>query len=137
MRLVLTICCAALLTALAGCETFRWGMFRRDEGPAAGPVPTKKVPDPTLLVGQKVVDSTGEPPRTTSVRRIVYDVAGKVLHDTIFYSSYRGEPTVIRVGTKPRPQTDTATTTTTTTTTTTATTATTTKKPPPRTTSQP
>src|SRR5204862_1627658 len=51
----------------------------------SGPVPTKKVPDPSLLAGQKVVDSTGEPPRTTSVRRIVYDADGKVLHDTVFY----------------------------------------------------
>ena len=99
----------------------------------SGPTPTKKVPDPTLLVGQKVVDSTGEPPRTTSVRRIVYDTAGNVIHDTVFYSSYRGEPTVIRVGTKPRPQTAT----TTTMTTTTATTTTTPKKPPSRTTTQP
>ena len=99
----------------------------------AGPVPTKKTPDRTLLVGQKVVDAIGEPPRTTSVRRIVYDADGKVIHDTVFYSSYRGEPTMIRVGTKPRPKTET----TTTTTSTTATTTTTAKKPPARTTTQP
>jgi vancomycin resistance protein YoaR len=99
----------------------------------AGPIPTKKVPDPSLLVGQKVVDETGEPPRTTSVRRIVYDVDGKVLHDTVFYSSYRAEPRVIRIGTKKRPKTETTTTTTTTGTTTTGTTTTT----PKRTTTQP
>jgi vancomycin resistance protein YoaR len=100
----------------------------------AGPTPTKKVPDPSLLVGQKVVEQTGEPPRTTSVRRIVYDAAGKVLHDTVFYSSYRGEPTVVRVGTKKRPKPSTTTGTTTTgTTTATATTTTT----PKRTTTQP
>jgi len=99
----------------------------------AGPTPTKKVPDPSLLAGQKVVEQTGEPPRTTSVHRLVYDANGKLIHDTVFYSSYRGEPTVIRVGTKPRP--DQTETTTTTSATTTTTTTTTTKKPPTKTTS--
>jgi len=103
---------------------------------ASGRIPVKKVPDPTLPFGRKVVESTGEPPRTTSVRRRVYDADGKLLHDTTFYSSYRGEPTVIRVGTKGKPKTETSTTTTTTTTTPTATT-TTPKKPPPKTTTQP
>jgi vancomycin resistance protein YoaR len=95
----------------------------------AGPTPTKKVPDPTLLVGQKVVEQTGEPPRTTSVRRIVYDASGKVLHDTVFYSSYRGEPTLVRVGTKKRKKPQTTTTGTTTSITTTTATTTTPKKP--------
>jgi vancomycin resistance protein YoaR len=96
----------------------------------AGPIPTKKVPDPTLLPGKQVVEETGEPPRTTSVRRIVYDAGGKVLHDTVFYSSYRAEPRVIRVGPKKHPKPETTTTTTTTTTATT----TTTPKPKPTTT---
>jgi vancomycin resistance protein YoaR len=97
----------------------------------SGRIPIKRVPDPTLPVGRKTVESTGEPPRTTSVRRRVYDADGKLLHDTTFYSSYRGEATVIRVGTKkkPKPPTDTTTTTTTTTATTTTT--------PKKTTTQP
>jgi vancomycin resistance protein YoaR len=99
----------------------------------AGKTPVKKVSDPTLLAGRQVVEESGEPPRTTSVRRIVYDASGKVLHDTVFYSSYVGEPAVIRVGTKPNPQT----TTTTTTETTTTTTTTAPKKPPAKTTTQP
>src|SRR5205085_341068 len=36
-----------------------------------GPAPTKKIPDATLLAGQHVVEQTGEPPRKTSVRRLV------------------------------------------------------------------
>jgi vancomycin resistance protein YoaR len=68
-----------------------------------GPPPTKRVSDPTLFVGQRVVDETGEPSRSTSVRRRVYDANGKLLYDTTFYSSYRGEATVVRAGTKPRP----------------------------------
>ena len=96
-----------------------------------GPVPTKSVSDPTLLVGQKVVEETGEPPRKTSVHRTVYSATGKLLYDTVFYSSYVGEPTVVRVGTKPRPVvTPSTTTTTTTTTATTTTTSTTTPKKP-------
>jgi vancomycin resistance protein YoaR len=100
-----------------------------------GPTPTKKLPDPSMYVGQKVVEETGGPPRKTSVHRKVYSAAGKLLYDTVFYSSYVGEPTVIRVGTKPRPETTTTTTTTTSTTTTstTATTTTTPKKPPTKT----
>jgi len=121
---------SSLTVALYGTPAHRRVVSETRPLVVAGRIPTKKVRDPTLLVGQKVVDSTGEPPRTTSVRRIVYDADGKVLHDTVFYSSYRGEPTVIRVGTKPKPQTETTTTTTSTTTTTT----TTAKKPPARTT---
>jgi hypothetical protein len=94
-----------------------------------GPVPTERVPDPALFVGQKAVEETGSPPRRTSVHRTVYSASGKLLYDTVFYSSYVGEPTVIQVGTKPRPET-TTTTTTTTSTTTTTTTTTSPKKPP-------
>jgi len=121
---------SSLTVALYGTPAHRRVVSETRPLVVAGRIPTKKVRDPTLLVGQKVVDSTGEPPRTTSVRRIVYDADGKVLHDTVVYSSYCGEPTVIRVGTKPKPQTETTTTTTSTTTTTT----TTAKKPPARTT---
>jgi vancomycin resistance protein YoaR len=95
-----------------------------------GAVPTKSVPDPALLVGQKVVEETGEPPRKTSVHRTVYSATGKLLYDTVFYSSYVGEPTVVRVGTKPRPVVTTTPATTTTATTTTTTSTTTTPKKP-------
>jgi vancomycin resistance protein YoaR len=124
---------SSLTVALYGTPVHRRVVSETAPLVVAGKTPTKKVPDPSLLVGQKVVDETGEPPRTTSVHRLVYDADGKLLHDSVFYSSYRGEPTVIRVGTKKKPTE----TTTTTTTTTTSTTTTTPKKPPPRTTTQP
>jgi vancomycin resistance protein YoaR len=95
-----------------------------------GPIPTKRVSDPALYVGQQSVEETGSPPRKTSVHRLVYDASGKLLYDTVFYSSYVGEPTVIDVGTKPRPQTTTTTATTTTTTTSTTTTSPKTKTQP-------
>ncbi|MBD0330759.1 MAG: VanW family protein [Thermoleophilia bacterium] len=97
--------------------------------------PVRRVRDPSLAAGETVVEDSGEPARSTSVRRRVYDAAGKLLSDTTWSSYYRSEPAVIRVGTKnPKPKTTTATTTTTTTTstakTTTAATTTTTRTQP-------
>ncbi len=115
-----------------------------------GPTPVTRVGDPALYVGETVTDSVGSPPRSTSVRRLVYSRSGKLLHNDLWSSYYRGELTVLRVGTKPRPKpkpasaqpkapTTTATTTTTTTPTTTeavpttTTPATTTTQPTPTT----
>jgi vancomycin resistance protein YoaR len=121
---------SSLTVALYGTAVHRRVVSETRPLVVTGPPPTKRIPDPSLLVGERVVEETGEPPRSTSVRRRVYDANGKLLYDTTFYSSYRGEPTVIRVGTKPRPDqeptktkpkkpgTTTSTTTTTTTTTT-------------------
>ena len=72
---------------------------------AIGAVPIKKVDDPTLPKGKKVIDpdQTFSQPTATSVHRVVYDTKGKVLYDSVWYSSYRGEPKLVRVGTKPKP----------------------------------
>ncbi|MDQ2966857.1 MAG: VanW family protein [Actinomycetota bacterium] len=91
-----------------------------------GPPPVRKIKDPSLFVGQTVVEEPGSSALSTSNERKVYDTDGKLLFDTRFYSSYRGEMKVIRVGTKPRPADETGTTTTGTTTTTTTTKKTTT-----------
>jgi hypothetical protein len=69
-----------------------------------GPVPETITKDPTLLVGHKVVDEQGSPPLSTSVNRKVYDADGKLLYDNTWYSSYVGEKSIIRVGTKPKPK---------------------------------
>ena len=61
----------------------------------------RRVPDPTLEKGKSVVDEYGQPARSTSVSRKVYDADGAVLHEDTWYSSYRSEPKVVRVGTKP------------------------------------
>jgi vancomycin resistance protein YoaR len=68
-----------------------------------GPAPVERVPDASLYVGQTVVEETGVAPQSTSVERKVYAPGGKLLYDNTWYSSYRGEPRVIHVGTKPRP----------------------------------
>jgi len=70
-----------------------------------GPPPIKKILDPDLYKGETVVQESGEPSRSTSVRRLVYAPAGKLLYDNTWYSSYRGEPRVVEVGTKPRAKT--------------------------------
>jgi vancomycin resistance protein YoaR len=69
-----------------------------------GAVPQVVTKDPDLLVGEKVVDVQGTPPMSTSVTRKVYDSDGKLLYDNTWYSSYVGEKTEIRVGTKPKPK---------------------------------
>jgi vancomycin resistance protein YoaR len=88
-------------------------------------VDLQRVRDPTLPVGKTFVEQIGEPARSTSVRRRVYAASGKLLSDDTWSSSYRSQPTVIRVGTKKKPKPKPATTTTTTTTSTTSTTTTT------------
>jgi len=69
-----------------------------------GKVPWKRIDDDTMFKGQKVVEQWGAPPRSTSVTRRVYKPDGTLLYDTTWHSYYVGEPTVVRLGTKPRPK---------------------------------
>ena len=69
-----------------------------------GPVPVKRLEDPSMLKGKTETVTVGTPPRRTSVQRKVYLENGTLLHDNAWSSSYVGEPTVIRVGTKPKPK---------------------------------
>src|SRR5205814_8816034 len=71
---------------------------------AHGAIPETAQYDPSLPAGERVVEQAGEPARTTSVHRRVYAVDGKLLYDSTFYSSYRAEPTLVRVGTHPLPK---------------------------------
>jgi vancomycin resistance protein YoaR len=65
-----------------------------------GGVPVKRISDPTLEKGKTVIDQPGSPSRSTSVTRKVYSPTGKLMYDATWYSSYRGEYQVVRVGTK-------------------------------------
>jgi len=69
-----------------------------------GKVPWQRIDDDTMFKGQKVVEQWGAPPRSTSVTRRVYRPDGKLLYDSTWHSYYVGEPTVVRIGTKPRPK---------------------------------
>jgi vancomycin resistance protein YoaR len=64
------------------------------------PAPVIRIVDKSLQPGEVVVDEAGAPARATSVRRHVYDAGGKLMYDTTWYSSYRSEAEVIRVGPK-------------------------------------
>jgi vancomycin resistance protein YoaR len=64
------------------------------------PPPVEKTVDATLKPGQVVVDDPGVPAQATSVERKVYAQDGKLLSDQTWYSSYRAEPKVVRVGPK-------------------------------------
>ena len=69
-----------------------------------GHAPLDRVPDPALFVGQTSVEESGTAPQSTSVERKVYNAAGALLYENTWYSSYRGEPRIVHVGTKPRPE---------------------------------
>lgn len=69
-----------------------------------GKVPWKRIDDATMFKGEKLVEQYGTPPRSTSVRRRVFAPDGKLMYDTTWRSYYVGEPTVVRIGTKPRPK---------------------------------
>jgi vancomycin resistance protein YoaR len=85
---------------IAGTPTGR--RVASEAGPltVTGPVPIKRVPDPTLPVGERTVEEEGAPPRSVTVTRTVYNADGSVLYDEVWRTNYRGEKRVVRVGTK-------------------------------------
>jgi vancomycin resistance protein YoaR len=109
---------SSLVVALFGTPTHRRVETQTAPLVETAPAPLKRVRDPSLRAGKRVVEDAGQPGRSTSVRRLVYSASGKLLSDTTWSSSYRAEPGVVRVGTKKPPKTTTTTGTTTTTTTT-------------------
>jgi vancomycin resistance protein YoaR len=69
-----------------------------------GKVPWKRIDDASMFKGEKNVEQYGTPPRSTSVRRRVFAPDGTLMYDTTWRSYYVGEPTIVRIGTKPRPK---------------------------------
>ena len=68
-----------------------------------GPPQTEREPDPTLFEGDRIVEFSGEPSREITVERFVYR-GGEVLYHETWYTHYRYEARLVRVGTKPRPE---------------------------------
>ena len=66
------------------------------------PPKVERVPDQTLFVGESLVADDGEPQRAVTVRRTVYE-NGKVIHAETWRTTYRSEPQILRVGTRPKP----------------------------------
>ena len=54
-----------------------------------GKVPWKRIDDPALFKGQKVVEQFGAPPRSTAVTRRVYAADGTLMYDTTWRSVLR------------------------------------------------
>ena len=94
----------SLTVNLYGSPVDRRVEFETSPLKASGAIPVKEIPDETAFVGEKWVEDSGEPARTVSVRRIVYDANGKLMYDTTWSSSYVAEPKVVHVGTKPLPE---------------------------------
>ena len=67
-----------------------------------GPPETEREPDPTLYVGDRIVEFAGEPSREIRVERVVYQ-GGDVLYRESWYTHYQDEAKIVRTGTKPRP----------------------------------
>jgi vancomycin resistance protein YoaR len=66
-----------------------------------GKTPFKVIRDPKLVRGTRIVEQIGTHPRQATVRRRVYATSGELMADHVWYSNYVGEPTIVRVGTKP------------------------------------
>jgi vancomycin resistance protein YoaR len=64
---------------------------------------TEREPDPTLYEGERVVEFAGEPSREIRVERVIYQ-GDEVLARETWYTHYRSEARIVRVGTKPRPE---------------------------------
>jgi vancomycin resistance protein YoaR len=64
----------------------------------------ERIADPTIWEGEQRTEEVGQPSRKTAVTRRVYTADGKKLYDTTWASYYRSEPTVVRYGTKERPE---------------------------------
>jgi vancomycin resistance protein YoaR len=62
--------------------------------------PVQKTVDATLKRGEVAVDDYGVPAQSTQVERKVYAPSGALLSDQTWYSSYRSEPKIVRVGPK-------------------------------------
>ena len=89
------------------------GESRRVESSATplvttGRVPVRRVPDPSLPKGKRVVDAEGVAPTKTSAARKVYSADGRLLRSETWNTSYEAEKRIVRIGTKvsvPKPQT--------------------------------
>jgi vancomycin resistance protein YoaR len=95
---------SSLTVNLYGTPTGR--RVESETGPlvVTGGAPVKRMSDPNLEKGKTVIDQVGSPSRSTSVRRKVFSPTGKLMYDATWYSSYRGEYQVVRVGTKEPPK---------------------------------
>lgn len=89
--------------SLLGAPTGRRVVSVAGELEEVGPAKIKRVPDPGLFVGEKVIEEFGSPARAVTVTRTVY-VGERVLYEETWRTGYQSEPRVIRFGTIPVPE---------------------------------
>ena len=89
--------------SLLGAPTGRRVVSVAGELQEIGPAKIKRVPDPGLFVGEKVIEEFGSPPRAVTVTRTVY-VGNRVLYGETWRTAYQSEPRVVRYGTIPVPE---------------------------------
>jgi vancomycin resistance protein YoaR len=94
---------AGIAVALLGAPTGRRVVTQAGPLRVVGPPKVRRVPDPGLFVGERVVEDYGQPARAITIHRIVYE-DGKVLYDENWYTYYRSEPRIVHVGTIPVPE---------------------------------
>ncbi|MCA1657044.1 MAG: VanW family protein, partial [Actinobacteria bacterium] len=82
----------SLVVGLYGTPVHRRVVTKAEPLTETGAPPVEREPDSSLTEGETVVQESGEPSRSTSVRRLVYDARGKLLYENTWYSSYRAEP---------------------------------------------
>jgi vancomycin resistance protein YoaR len=85
---------------LLGAPTDRRVVSEAGELRETGEPEVENVPDPTLHVGEKVVEDEGEPSRSVTVTRVVYE-GDDVLYEESWVTNYASEPKIVRVGTIP------------------------------------
>jgi vancomycin resistance protein YoaR len=88
--------------SLLGAPTGRRVVSVAGELREIGPAKIKRVPDPGLFVGEKVIEELGSPARAVTVTRTVY-VGSRVLYEETWRTAYQSEPRVVRYGTIPVP----------------------------------
>jgi vancomycin resistance protein YoaR len=89
--------------SLLGAPTRRRVVSVAGELQEIGPAKIKRVRDPGLFVGEKVIEEFGSPARAVTVTRTVY-IGNRVLYEETWRTAYQSEPRVIRYGTIPVPE---------------------------------
>jgi vancomycin resistance protein YoaR len=92
--------------AILGAPTGRRVVSVAGELEETGRPHVKPVPDRTLYVGERFVEDDGEPSRSVTVTRTIYE-RGDLLRRETWTTNYRYEAKIVHVGTKARPQAET------------------------------
>jgi vancomycin resistance protein YoaR len=94
---------AGISVGLLGAPTGRRVVTEAGQLRMVGKPAVKRIRDPGLFVGERVIEDYGEPAQAITVWRIVYQ-NGEVLYDEDWYTYYRSQPRIVRIGTIPLPE---------------------------------